>query len=291
MKQTSRLAVYCGALVLALAASCAGQRDAARTGGQAPGGQAVADAPYFADDFAAGLGNWVWEGTGAYQVKAADGRLLVTPDNRSYGGVNVWCKKKMPADFRLEFDCTPIKEKGNLVFIFSASLLDGKDLVAEHVNRNGHYVWITNNEGAFNYKKKYLEGKHVPPMACYSISYWFPGGKYPDANRMPSRKNPGHLLVADAQAPAAESDRRKPRHFTIIKRAGHVTFFRDGEKVLEFHDPGRQEVQAITRLKDGTLEKETRALPVYGEGYIGLRSLHAWVSFDNLKVFALKASP
>jgi len=54
---------------------------------------------------------------------------------------------------------------------------------------------------------------------------------------------------------------------------------------------GRQKVQAITRLKDGTLEKEPFVMPVYDEGYLGLRSLHAWVSFDNLKVFALKTSP
>lgn len=286
MNQAEGLVVCCAALIPALALPSAGQ-NSAKTSGKL----SVANAPYFADDFSAGLGNWVWEGDGAYQVKAAHGRLVIQPDSRSYGGVNVWCKKKMPADFRLEFDYLPIKEKGNLVFIFSANLLNGKDLVAEHVKRNGHYVWITNGQGAFNYKKRYLAGKQVPPMACYTISYWFPGGRYPDVNRMPSRKNPGHLLLADAQHPARKSGGKKPYHFTIVKRGGHVTFLRDGVKVLDFRDPGRQQVQAITRRKDGRLEKEPYVMPVYGAGYLGLRSLHAWASFDNLKVFALQPSP
>ena len=222
-------------------------------------------------------------------MKAEEGRLTIKPDRRSYGAVNVWCRRKIPADFRLEFDYLPIEETGNLVFMFAAGQLDGKDLIAGHAGRNGHYVWITNSEQAFRWKTEFLQGRRVPPMACYTISYRFPTEQYPDANRMPVRKNPGHLLLGDAQRPVPEGGRLRQHHFTIAKRGGRITFFRDGEKVHDIEDEGGQKVQAITRHEDGTLEKREYVMPVYGEGYFGLRSLNAHATFDNVRVFVPSA--
>ena len=244
---------------------------------------------FFEDDFSAGLGEWVWEADGDSQAKVEDGQLTIKPGRRSYGGVNVWCRRRIPADFRLEFDYVPIEETGNLVFIFAAGQLDGKDLIAGHAGRNGHYVWITNREQAFRWKTEFLQGRRVPPMACYTISYWFPVEQYPDANRLPVRKNPGHLLLGDAQRPVPEDERLRPHHFTIAKRGGRITFFRDGEKVHDIEDEGGQKVQAITRHQDGTLEKKQYVMPIYGEGDVGLRSLNAHAACDNVRVFVPSA--
>jgi len=263
------------ALALIMVSACA-----AHTSMEA---EAMGDGALFVDDFSSGMDAWAHEGDGAYRVAVEDGRLAVTPDNGSYGGVNVWCRTALPEEFHLEFDCVPLKQMANLVFMFAASQLDGRDLVADHAVRNGHYAWITNKEGAFSYKSKTIEDKRIPPIACYTISYWFPNKSRP-AGRVPARKNPGHLLVADGPRPGAEDANGLPIRFAITKRGGRIVFAKNAEVVFDITDDGGQEVEAITKSEDGTLEKEPYIMPVYGGGYFGFRSLHAWVAFDNVRV-------
>jgi hypothetical protein len=195
----------------------------------------------------------------------------------------------LPDNIRIEFDYVPARAGGqNLVFMLAASQLGGGDLIADHVRRNGHYVWITNAEGAFGYKKESIEGKVIPPVASYTVSWWAPQvfkGRDGWAHRVPARKNPGHLLIGDAYVPVAEKDCLVARHVVLTKRGGKITMEVDGEVVHKIDDSGGQDVHAITRQADGTLSKEPMRLPVHGDGHFGFRTLHMWPEFRNFRVY------
>ncbi len=237
-------------------------------------------------------GLWSVEGNGDYRLHIVDGRMRVEPDNRDLGAVNVWLKRRLPADFRIEFDYQPLRQIGqNLVFMLAANQLDGRDMLAENNGRNGHYVWITNQESAFNYRTEFLEGKLIEPMSCYTLSFWaVQTDKQTGAlrHRVPLQKNPRNFtgaLLADHFMPVNAGEGWTPHRFEIEKIGGSLRVRIDGKTTHEVVDAGGQETQAITRQADGAIAKRKVALPVFGEGYFGFRTLHMWPEFSNLRVY------
>ena len=87
------------------------------------------------DGFDAGLANWVPEGP--YTVAAApaaDGALHVkTSWDERKTGQYVWCRRELPADFRVEFDFTPVSESGFFLLFFCAEGVNGEDILAEEL--------------------------------------------------------------------------------------------------------------------------------------------------------------
>jgi len=207
----------------------------------------------FEEDFSRGLANWQPEGPNLVEV--VDGRLHVKTTMATRSGQFVWLRRDLPADFRVEYDLTPVSSSGFFLIFFCARGVNGEDILGEKLFKQ--YRQLRDF-------KKYTIG----PINCYHISY--------RRNRMANcnlRKNTGkHLLKQsriDMVLPAG-----KTAHVALTKRGGRIRLVVNGKVFMDYTDDGR--------INGG----------VYGRGKIGLRQVYDSEGYyDNFKVFDLTAGP
>ena len=213
--------------------------------------------PVFEDRFETDLSNWQAEGP--HEVKLRGGKLHVRtswakePKDRS--GQFVWLKRELPADFRVEYDVTPLSASGFFLIFFCARGAEGEDILGEKLFKQ--YTELRDFE-------KYTVG----PVNCYHISYR--RNEVADCNL---RKNTGKHLVSTSRLDAV-LPRGRSAHVVLTKVGGHITLVVDGRTFMDWTDDGS--------LNGG----------VYGAGKLGLRQVYESEGlYDNFRVTDLTPQP
>ncbi len=210
--------------------------------------------PVIVETFDKDLSNWVSEGPNSAEVK--DGKLVLktrekTADGKPESGQFLWFRRDLPADFRLEFDFTPVTPSGFFLLFFCAKGISGDDILGDKLMKD------YKTEKDF---KKYTIG----PINCYHISYR--RNESADCNL---RKNTGKHLLSNSKVdqviPAG-----KLAHVVLTKQGGYITLTVDGVSFMDFTDDGK--------LNNG----------IYGAGKFGFRQVYeSEGQYDNFKVFDL----
>ncbi|MDP6113169.1 MAG: DUF1961 family protein [Planctomycetota bacterium] len=228
-------------------------------GGRAEKGTAMKDkdlkaSPYFKDDFSDGLKNWAveeWETENEVQVGIRDVKLHVKTVSRVHG-VMVWCKRKLPENFVVEYEVTPLSASGFFLIFFCYKGQDGKSILDEtHFKDRDHPTLF----------KKYTKGR----LDGYHISY-----RRNDAANCNFRKNSGQVLMKqhaiDKILPA-----NRAVHVSLSKNGGRFILKVDGTVFMDFTDD---------RTRDGKIREG---------GHIGLRQVYESEGvYDNFRISELK---
>ena len=206
----------------------------------------------FADDFAAGLADWQSEGPNLVEV--VDSRLHIRTTQATKSGQFVWCRTSLPADFRVEYDLTPISPSGFFLIFFCVQGIDGDDILAPK---------LFSEYSALEDFQKYTIG----PINGYHISYR--RNRNADCNL---RKNTGkHLLVSNPID--AVLDAGNTVHVVLTKTAGRITLTVDGRTFMDHTDDGA--------INGG----------IYNGGRLGLRQIYDSDGYyDNLRIYDLTGS-
>ena len=204
--------------------------------------------PVLEETFDQDLANWVSEGPNSVAVK--DGKLSIKTADKAMGQY-VWYKKDLPADFRLEYDVTPVSKSGFFLINFCTKGKDGVDILDDKLMKQYK---------ALKDFKKYTIG----PINCYHISYR--RNEKADCNL---RKNTGKNLLSNSKVESVIPAQKKS-HVILTKDGGHITLIVNGELFMDYTDDGK--------INGG----------VYGEGKFGFRQVYdSEGRYDNFKVYDL----
>lgn len=211
--------------------------------------------PIFEETFERDLSNWTPEGP--HQVRIRNGRLHYkthwAEDPAERSGQFLWLNRDLPADFRVEYDVTPLSESGFFLIFFCARGVGGEDILGEKLFQE--YKELRDFE-------KYTIG----PINCYHISYR--RNEVADCNL---RKNTGKHLVKTSKLTALLPKGEAAR-VVLTKVGGHITLRVNGETSMDWTDDGK--------INGG----------VYGAGKIGLRQVYdSEGEYDNFRVYDLTA--
>jgi len=223
-----------GAAVLVLAAWLA----SGSSGGVAPpaaSGAGKEEPPegklVFEDRFENGLANWVSEGPFLTDVK--DGRLHVktTWEGRKVGEY-LWCRKELPADFRVEYDFTPLSDSGFFLLFFCAQGVKGEDILAPELFESymNHATWQDYED--FDKYTSPPDRKHGSRIRCYHVSYR--RGNQANCNL---RKNPGLNLIKTSDI-SQLLPKDKTVHVALTKKGGRILLTVDGRTFMDYTDAG-----------------------------------------------------
>jgi len=229
----------------------------------------------FEDNFSEGLKHWVSEGVGQYGV--VNGKMLLDPRvGEDYGGYqarNVWCKRTLPTNFRIELDVLPLEPRPednrpcNMLFAFCANMVDAeKDVLKESPNRTAHYIFFTNK---MEWRKQYgekIKGLEIPAMYNYTISYYrlSPAKDY----KIEARRNPGYNILLTV--PQEQRDVRAVRRTIVIEKVlNSISFFENGRPMFNTVDDGR-----FGAALEG--------------GYFCVRAFQLKMTVDNVKIYELR---
>lgn len=195
------------------------------------------------------VGDWVMEGPG--ETVFRDGWMEMYSTNEEWHHV-LWCPEIFPESFTAEWELQNLNPKaGLLIVFFAATGIEGEDIFDSS---------LPSRDGTFRYYTK-------DRLRNYHISYYANNPKTPDRELAHLRKNQGFALVktGDEGIPKHSTSIHKAR---LVKDGGHITFFVDGRKVINWFDDGRTYG------------------PVHGAGRIGFRQMQ-WSKFRyrNFKVW------
>jgi hypothetical protein len=205
--------------------------------------------PVMEDSFDKDISNWVVEG--ANDVSFKDGELIIKNKEGAKTGQYVWFKKDLPADFRVEYDVTPVTPSGFFLINFCTKGKDDVDILDDKLMKQYK---------ALKDFKKYTIG----PINCYHISYR--RNEKADCNL---RKNTGKHLLSNSTVEAVIPAKKKA-HVILTKKGGHITLVVDGAVFMDYTDDGK--------INGG----------VYGEGKFGFRQVYESEGrYDNFKVYDL----
>jgi len=204
---------------------------------------------FFEEKFDKDLSNWVSEGPNSVEVR--DGRMAMKTTSKAKDGQYLWLKKDLPADFRVEFDVTPVSPSGFFLLFFCANGVKGEDILGDKLMKE--YKALSD----FN---KYTVG----PINCYHISYR--RNENADCNL---RKNTGKHLISSSKIEQV-IPANKTAHVILTKKGGHIALTVAGVTFMDFTD-------------DGKINGK-----IYGEGKFGFRQVYdSEGQYRNFKVFRL----
>jgi hypothetical protein len=219
--------------------------------------------PIFEDSFN-NLDNWQPEGP--FTPTIVDGRLHIkTVYEPKKVGEYVWCKKELPADFRLEYDFTPARdtgEKGFFLLFFCQQGVKGEDILGDDLFN--HYLpardWKADEDFDKYVSAANRKSHHQSRIRGYHTSYL--RGESATCNL---RKNPGLVLLKQSKLDE-KLPKEKTAHIILTKQAGHITLTLNGEVFMDHTDD-----------KD-----------VYSGGRFGFRQVYDSDGYyDNVKLFDL----
>ena len=190
--------------------------------------------PVFEETFDKGLENWQSEGPHTVAVK--DGRLYVKtpPPAEHKNGQYIWCRHKLPADFRLEWDVTPVSKSGFFLVFFCQEGVKGEDILGKELFED-YMNWKT--WGAYEDFDKYVsapkrKGHHQSRIRGYHLSY-----RRNEKANCNFRKNPG-LNLLESHPVDALLPKDHTAHAVLTKVGGRVTLVIDGKEFMDKTDPG-----------------------------------------------------
>lgn len=215
----------------------------------------------FEDTFDKGIENWKPEGPHLVEVK--DGKLHVKTPGESKNGQYIWCRTKLPADFRLEWDVTPTSKSGFFLLFFCQEGVKGEDILGKELF-DDYLNW--KNWKPYQDFDKYVSAPkrktyHQSRIRGYHVSY----RRNENAN-CNFRKNPG-LRMVHSQPIDALMPKDHTAHVVLTKVGKRVKLIVDGKVFMDKLDP-------------------------YGDpwngGRFGFRNVYeAEGQYDNVKLFDL----
>ena len=194
----------------------------------------------FEDDLSRGLQNWVVEKFDRDEVEVGySGNRMMVSTKKGVDGVMVWCKHKLPENFMVEYDITPVSESGFYLMYFCTERKDREDIL-DHID---------NKYTTLSLFEKYTKGE----TNSYHISY-----RRNDNPTCNLRKNPGltNGALLKQQALSGILAAGKSHHVVLRKTGSHINLEVDGEAFMNFTD-------------DGTI-----AGPSYCGGKFGIRQVY-----------------
>jgi hypothetical protein len=219
--------------------------------------------PLFEDTFET-LNNWQPEGPFTPTLK--DGRLLLkTTDKKPIIGQYLWCKKELPADYKIEFDVTPASDSGFFLIFFSQAGTNGEDILGDDLFKKymPHETWAEYHDW-----DKYTSPpnrKHDSRIRGYHISY-----RRNESANCNLRKNPGLNLLKSSDIKTL-LPKNKTAHVVLTKVGGHITLDVNGQRFMDHTDKDKPHTAAGTRF--------------------GFRQVYeSEGAYDNVKVFDLTKS-
>ena len=221
--------------------------------------------PIFEDNFDT-LDNWVAEGPFAPEI--VNGRLhFKTVYEPSKNGEYIWCKKELPADFRVEFEMTPAKEtgeKGFFLIFFCQQGVKGEDILGDELFNK--YMpassWKADEDFDKYVSAENRKAHHQSRIRGYHTSYL--RGESATCNL---RKNPGLILLKQVKL-EEKLPKEKTAHIVLTKVGGHIHLEVNGDVFMDYTDD-----------KD-----------VYSGGRFGFRQVYeADGYYDNFKMYDLTA--
>jgi hypothetical protein len=220
--------------------------------------QQANEKPYFEDSFD-NLDNWQAEGAHVPEIK--DGRMhLKTSPDKAKAGQFVWCKKELPADYRIEFQMTPASDSGFFLIFFSVSGVKGEDILEKELFEK--YMpaksW-TEYEDWDKYTSP-PNRKHESRIQGYHISY-----RRNELANCNLRKNPGLNLLKSSDINALLPTSAVAK-VVLTKVGGKITLDVNGDRFMDHTD------------EKAALEK----------GRFGFRQVYeSSGTYDNFKIFDL----
>ena len=215
----------------------------------------------FREPFDADLSNWKSEGP--YLAEVKDGRLhLKTTWGERKVGQYVWCRRELPADFRMEYDFTPVSDGGFFLIFFCVQGVGGEDILGPELF--DRYMNFTTWEDYQDFDKYTSppNRRHESRIRCYHTSYR--RGTRANCNL---RKNPGLNLVK-----SSDIDQLLPKDKTV-----HVVLVKKGGRI-------------VLTVDDRTFMDYTDEVGFYDGGRLGFRQVYDSEGvYDNVAVYDLTA--
>jgi len=215
----------------------------------------------FEDGFDKELENWKPEGPHLVEVK--NGKLHVKTPGDSKNGQYIWCRTKLPADFRLEWDVTPLSKSGFFLVFFCQEGVKGEDILGKDLFED-YLHWKTWKP--YQDFDKYVSSPkrkayHQSRIRGYHVSY----RRNENAN-CNFRKNPG-LRMVYSQTIDALLPKDHTAHVVLTKAGNRVKLVVDGKVFMD---------------KPDTLGE------AWSGGRFGFRNVYeSEGTYDNVKLFDL----
>lgn len=208
----------------------------------------------FQDDFTGASENWVLEKFDRDEVNAEwSGNRMKVKTKKGVDGVMVWCRKKLPENFMLEYDFTPVSESGFFLMFFCVEKKDMGDILD---NLDSQFT-------TYSLFQKYTRGD----INSYHISYR--RNENPTCNL---RKNPGQQngALLKQQALSGVLSAGSTHHVVLKKSGGQISLAVDQQEFMEF-----------------THDAATGTLPYKG-GRFGIRQVYDSEGYyDNFRIWDL----
>lgn len=194
------------------------------------------------------------EGPGVTSFR--DGWMEMYSPNQEWHHV-MWCPEIFPESFIAEWELQNLNPDGGLLIVFfSAAGTNGEDIFDPS---------LPARDGTFKYYTK-------DRLNNYHVSYYANNPKNPERELAHLRKNEGFALVTTGEEGIPKSSTAIHK-VKLVKDGGHISFFVDGRRVIDWTDDG---------MSYG---------PVHGAGRIGFRQMQ-WSRFRyrNFNVWAFDRS-
>jgi len=208
------------------------------------------------------LANWQSEGPHAVEVKNGRLQMKTVQDDRNVGQY-VWCRKDAPADFRAEWDFTPLSESGFFLVFFCAQGVKGEDILSRALFEDymPQASWKPYQD--FDKYTSPPNRKTDSRIACYHVSY----RRNAEAN-CNLRRNPGLHLLRSSEIQAALPAHRT-FHVVLVKQGARIRLAVDGKPFMDHTDDGQRGA-------------------VHGAGKIGFRQVYdSDGAYSNFRLFDL----
>jgi len=178
------------------------------------------------------LRGWVMEGPGT--LRFSDGWMEMQAQAEEWHHV-LWCPEPFPDSFIAEWEVQNLDtDAGLLIVFFAAAGINGEDIFDPS---------LPPRDGTFS---GYTKGR----INSYHISYYANNPKNPARELAHLRKNSGFELVQTGTEgiPKASPAVHRAR---LIKDRGHILFFIDGRKIIDWRDDGKMHGPALGSGKIG----------------------------------------
>jgi len=176
----------------------------------------------FQDDFNVESENWAVEKFERDEVDIgwSENRMIVNT-KKGVDGVMVWCKEKLPENFMLEYDFTPVSKSGFFLMFFCVEKKDGSDILNQ----------IDSQFTKYSLFEKYTRGD----INSYHISY-----RRNDNPTCNLRKNPGQQngVLLKQQTLSWILSAGQTHHVVLQRSGGHISLEIDRQEFMNFTDDG-----------------------------------------------------
>lgn len=184
----------------------------------------------FEDDFQT-MDNWVSEGPHLVQIEKGHLHVKTVQDDRQVGQY-IWCKRELPADFRIEFDVTPASKSGFFLIFFCVQGVKGEDILGEDLFERymNWRSWKPYDDWDKYTSSPQRTGHHQSRLLGYHISY-----RRNEVANCNLRKNPGLVLKKSSLIETLMPQNQRA-HVALSKQGGHVTLIVNGQIFMDWTD-------------------------------------------------------